>query len=121
MSRSLARTFLAATFWMYVCIPAFSQSVSFLPRRDYTVGNDPRSAAFGDFNGDGRMDIVVANDAGNGTGGAPTLSVLLGDGRGAFTLSSTIPVDTLPYYIQSADFNGDGRPDLVIAHVDSSK
>jgi len=121
MSRSSVRVFLVATFWMYICTPAFSQSISFLPRQDYTVGDDPRSAAFGDFNSDGRLDMVVANDAGSGTGASPTLSVLLGNGRGAFTLGSTIPTSDLPYYIRSADFNGDGRDDLVVAHVDSSK
>jgi hypothetical protein len=119
--RPLARVAFAAMIWMGVCTPAFAQSISFLPRQDYAVGDDPRSAAFGDFNGDAHVDMVVANDAGNGTGGPPTLSVLLGNGTGAFSVSSTIPVDSLPYYIRSADFNNDNRPDLVIAHASSSK
>src|SRR6185503_4687426 len=33
--------------------------------------------------------------------------------------SNTISTNTFPYYITSADFNGDGRLDLAIAHVEN--
>src|SRR5689334_21200496 len=111
----LFRAFFIAAFCMYLCTSASAQSISFLQQQNYTVGNDPRSAAFADFNGDGFMDMVVANDAGNGTGGSPTLSIMISKGDGTFAYGQTIPTSDLAYYVRSADFNGDGRADLVVA------
>ena len=47
----------------------------------YPVGSYPQSLAVGDFNGDGRPDLVVANTGHiPGGGGSPSLSVLLNTG-----------------------------------------
>ena len=35
--------------------------VFFSPATNFTVGQSPRSVAVGDFNGDGRLDLAVAN------------------------------------------------------------
>jgi hypothetical protein len=60
----------------------------------------------GDFNGDGRLDVV--------TGGQP-INVFLGNGDGTFQspipTNSTIPVTA----IASGDFNGDGKLDLIVS------
>ena len=55
---------------------AGAQTVSFNARRDFAVGS-PRSIAVADFNGDGILDLGVA-DASN------RVSVLLGNGDGGF-------------------------------------
>src|SRR5688572_18382062 len=120
MFRALAGAARIAAILGCICVPVFGQSITFLPRQDYAAGFDPRSAAFGDFNSDGRTDVIVSNTAGMAEGN-PTLSVFLNSGGGNFALSSTIPVDTQPYYITAADFNGDNRPDLAIAHVSLGK
>jgi archaellum component FlaF (FlaF/FlaG flagellin family) len=44
---------------------------TFQPGMSFTVGNAPQSVAVGDFNGDGRLDIAVANPGDN------TVSILL--------------------------------------------
>ena len=76
------------------------------------IGTDPRSVAVGDFNGDGRPDLVTAN------AGSNNVSVLLGDGSGGFT-ATDFPVGTDPQWVAVGDFNGDGRPDLVTANAGS--
>jgi hypothetical protein len=55
-----------------------------------TVGEGPHTALTADFNQDGHTDIAVSNrtDA--------TLSILIGDGSGAFTIRETLPVADLP-------------------------
>jgi M6 family metalloprotease-like protein len=75
----------------------------------FATGVDPTSVAVGDFNGDGKQDLAVANGAGG-------VTVLLGDGTGDFTAASGSPfaAGSGPYFIAVADFNGDGKPDLVV-------
>jgi FG-GAP repeat protein len=53
--------------------------VSFVSRSDYGVGISPSSVAAGDFNGDGVLDLAVANS------GSASVSVLLGLGDGTFS------------------------------------
>jgi len=49
-----------------------------------------RSVAVGDFNGDGKQDVVTAND--NGT--SSTVSILLGSGTGSFGAAASYAVGT---------------------------
>jgi hypothetical protein len=120
MFRALACAAPAVAVLCCVCVPAFGQSITFLPPQTYTEGDDPRSAAFGDFNGDGRIDVIASNTAGSGFG-EYTLSIFLNSGGGRFALSSMIPMDPSPYYITAADFNNDSKPDVAVAHVSLGK
>ena len=74
------------------------------------------SLAVGDFNGDGWPDLAVANP------GDSNLTVLLGDGSGAFTVApgSPIATGTAPFGLAVGDFNRDGRPDVAAANSDSA-
>jgi len=74
------------------------------------AGNDPQGIATGDFNGDGIPDIAVANRNDN------SVTILLGNGDGTFTLASTVPDVYSAQAIAVADFNGDGIPDLAVAN-----
>jgi hypothetical protein len=66
-----------------------------------------------DFNGDGLLDLVTANQTDN------TVSVLLGKGDGTFQPRATTAVGVEPVALVAGDFNGDGLPDLAV--VDSGE
>src|SRR5258708_11825915 len=67
-----------------------------------------RSIALGDFNGDGKLDMVGASQ-GNGT-----VSVLLGSGDGTLNAASTTGTGKGPFAVIAADFNGDGKLDAAV-------
>jgi hypothetical protein len=78
---------------------------------DVTGANDSVSPVVADFNHDGLLDIAVGSD------GYDMLTVLLGKGDGTFTVQQPIHFGNgseVPS-IATADFNGDGIPDLVAA------
>ena len=89
-------------------------SGAFVPGSSPATGDCPSSVAVGDFNGDGILDLAVANDCSN------TISMLLGDGTGNFVLASSTPVGSVPASIGVGDFNGDGKLDLVVADSDGT-
>jgi FG-GAP-like repeat/FG-GAP repeat len=78
--------------------------------RSFRAGGYPLSVAVGDFNGDGRQDLAVANSA------TDDVSILLGDGAGGFSSSTNVGVGNEPYSVAVGDFNGDGRQDLAVAN-----
>jgi hypothetical protein len=72
----------------------------------------PVSVAVGDFNGDGKPDLAVANVGEGHTNG--TISVLLGNGDGTFQRAVTYNTGNVPLSVTVSDFNGDGKPDLAV-------
>ena len=73
--------------------------------------------AVGDFNGDGKPDLLVVSQSYGGQSGS--LTVLLGNGDGTFQAGVSVDAgsDTNPIAVAVADFNGDKIPDLVIANA----
>jgi hypothetical protein len=85
---------------------------TFQEHQDFSTGagtQNPAWLAVGDFNRDGKLDLAVANEAGN------TISILLGNGNGTFTLKSSPVVASGPVSVAVGDLNGDGILDLVVA------
>src|SRR4029453_10364761 len=70
----------------------------------------PRSVAIGDFNGDGRRDLVVANEI------SVDVSILLGNGNGTFGGGTNLGGGPGPQSVVVGDFNGDGKQDLAVAN-----
>jgi dienelactone hydrolase len=77
---------------------------------NYPVGSSgPYWVTAGDFNGDAKPDVAVANE---NTG---NVSVLLGNGDGTFQAPLQYGTGPSPLGVTAADFNGDGRIDLAMA------
>jgi len=80
----------------------------FSPAKSFPVGRTPVSVAMGEFNRDGRADLVVANS------GSRTITLLSGDGEGSFNSSQEIYVGQTPSALIVADVNADGRHDIAV-------
>src|SRR6516164_3572919 len=85
-------------------VPSF-----FGPPNLFSTGANPSSIAAGDFNGDGKADLVVANSTAN------TVSVVLGNGDGTFSTKNDFATGTTPVGVAVGDFNGDGKVDIAVA------
>ena len=107
---------LTIIFWV-LCGPHVTTAADFSLAPSYATGKAPTSLAVGDLNGDGKLDLVVANSDSN------TVSVLLGNGDGTFQTHVEYSVGkgaTAPSSVALGDFNGDGKLDLVVANASSN-
>ena len=77
----------------------------------FAAGHLPNDIGIADMNGDGNLDLVIADHQ------SPYITILLGNGKGAFRLAPGSPVDVHsnphPHAVAVADFDGDGKPDVV--------
>ena len=103
--------------WVVTCLaccsllPAVLAVELFGPARvEVQVGIDPRSVVVADLDGDGILDLAVANRSSN------SVSILLGDGLGGFSSAPDIRVGSFPRSVAVGDFNADGTPDLAVAN-----
>ncbi len=78
-------------------------------------GTIPAALATGDFNLDGKPDVVTANQTSH------NVSILLGDGTGNYPTATTVAVGSInPSGVSVADFNLDGKPDLAVTTIASA-
>ncbi len=89
---------------------------SMAPNSMFTTGSDPWAIIAADFNGDGRLDLAIANQDDG------TVTILLGNGDGTFTPApgSPVTVGGGPYALAVGDLNNDGKPDLVVGNQNDS-
>jgi microcystin-dependent protein len=85
---------------------------TFQPARSFSLpaASYPNSVAVADVNGDGKPDIITANNGSN------NVSVLLGNGDGSFQAARTFAEGSHPMSVAVADVNGDGKPDLIVSN-----
>ena len=72
-------------------------------------GQQPVAAAAADLNGDGNPDVAVLNAA------STTIGILLGDGTGTLTPTTSVGSGAGPTWLVTADLDGDQRPDLAVS------
>src|SRR6266853_5002238 len=63
-----------------------------------------------DFNGDGKLDVAVAEPNSN------TISILFGNGDGTLQSHIDLPVGQGPRSLVAGDFNNDGKVDIAVAN-----
>jgi hypothetical protein len=79
-----------------------------------SAGTDLESIVSADLDGDGDIDLAVANWTSN------SVTVLKNNGSGIFSQSSTVSVGSNPICITSSDFDGDGDIDLAVTNYSSN-
>jgi hypothetical protein len=84
----------------------------------YRAGKVPYGLVLGDFNKDGNLDVAVASPD---SPDVHTIHVLLGNGDGTFGAAKEYQSGLYPISVVSADFNGDGIPDLAVANYSNPK
>lgn len=79
----------------------------------YAAGNGPRTVATADFDGDGTIDLAVANVR------SGDVSILSGNGDGTFGATASYTAGDRPRTVITPDLDGDGIPDLAVVNRDS--
>jgi hypothetical protein len=94
-----------------VLASAPAHAVVFGSPANFAAGDGPRSVVVGDFNGDSRRDLAVANEF------SDNVSILLGNAGGGLTGPNNIAVGDAPASVAIGQFNGDSHPDLAVANT----
>jgi len=76
-------------------------------------GQTPYDVTLADVDGDGRLDIVTANNE------SANISVLAADGQGGFAAAANFAAGAYPVAIAIGDLDGDGHADVVTANAGS--
>ena len=95
---------------LLVLLPGAAVAFPFGTPATYAAGADPASVAAADLDGDGYLDLAVANND------SDNVSVLLGNGDGTYQPQAVYTTGAKPASVAAADFDADGDPDLAVAN-----
>src|SRR5262249_45947313 len=84
------------------------------PMLSLPAGPSPVFAVVGDFNGDGKADVVTASLG-------KVVSLMVGNGNGTFQTAVNFTLPGRAAWLAVGDFNQDGYPDLATANPDNTQ
>jgi hypothetical protein len=92
---------------------------SFAARVDFIAGSSPASVAMADFDGDGKVDVAIANQGSNNVSVLRNTAVSGGLDAGSLAAKVDFATGTGAVSVATADLDGDGKPDLVVTNFSS--
>ncbi|MES2703127.1 MAG: FG-GAP-like repeat-containing protein [Bacteroidota bacterium] len=95
-------------------------SGSFATKIDFTTGTSPQGVSIKDIDGDGKLDIVVANYSSGSISVFRNTATSGSITTGSFSAKVDFTVGTNPYVVAAGDLDGDGKPDIAVTNYGSA-
>jgi len=89
---------------------------TFATKVDFTTGSTPRSVSIGDFNGDGKLDLAVANYTNSNNASILLNTTATGATTPTFNPKVDFTTGSGSTSVSIGDFNSDNKPDLAVSN-----
>ncbi|MEO6851809.1 MAG: FG-GAP-like repeat-containing protein, partial [Mucilaginibacter sp.] len=91
-------------------------NISLIQQTPLQTGSNPFGISIADFDGDGRPDIVVANEYNSLAAISVYRNITTSVGSVSFAPKIDLPAGLYPRELTTADIDNDGKPDIIVAN-----